>query len=580
MDHTRRQFLQAVGTASLAGRLCTAAARGSDSSSPPNIVLVITDDQGYGDLGCHGNPVIQTPNLDALHAESVRLTNFHVAPTCAPTRAGLMTGRNCNRTGVWHTVMGRSILRDDEVTVAQVLREGGYRTGIFGKWHLGDNYPSRPQDKGFGEVLVHGGGGVGQAPDYWGNDYFDDTYFRNGVPTPCEGYCTDVFFREAMGFIEANRERPFFAYIPTNAPHGPYNVDPKYSRPYLDAGVPESTACFYGMITNIDENVGRLMARLDDLGIADSTILIFMTDNGTSEPGFNAGMRGRKGSEYEGGHRVPCFIRWPKGNLLPAGTDIDRLAANVDMLPTLAELCGLQPPAGVKLDGKSLAPLLRGEAPDWPDRVIITDSQRIEYPEKWRQSAVMTERWRLVNGKELYDIRADPGQEHDLAAEHADVVAKLREEYDRWWEELLPTFDDYCEIVVGADAENPSRLGSHDWHDVFPPWNQTHILEGQVANGFWAVRVAQAGEYEITLRRWPEEANTPITGAVPGGTAIAAHAARLKVADVDTQQPIPEGASGVTLTVQLPAGDTRLQTWLINDAGEDRGAYYVYVKRN
>jgi len=580
MDHTRRQFLQAVGTASLAGRLCTAAARGSDSSSPPNIVLVITDDQGYGDLGCHGNPVIQTPNLDALHAESVRLTNFHVAPTCAPTRAGLMTGRNCNRTGVWHTVMGRSILRDDEVTVAQVLREGGYRTGIFGKWHLGDNYPSRPQDKGFGEVLVHGGGGVGQAPDYWGNDYFDDTYFRNGVPTSCEGYCTDVFFREAMGFIEANRERPFFAYIPTNAPHGPYNVDPKYSRPYVDAGVPEATARFYGMITNIDENMGRLMAKLDDLGIADNTILIFMTDNGTSEPGYNAGMRGRKGSEYEGGHRVPCFIRWPKGNLARAGTDIDRLTANVDLLPTLAELCGLQPPMGVKLDGKSLAPLLRGEAPDWPDRVIITDSQRIEYPEKWRQSAVMTERWRLVNGKELYDIRADPGQEHDLAAEHADVVAKLREEYDRWWEELLPTFDDYCEIVVGADAENPSRLGSHDWHDVFPPWNQTHILEGQVANGFWAVRVAQAGEYEITLRRWPEEANTPITGAVPGGTAIAAHAARLKVADVDTQQPIPEGASGVTLTVQLPAGDTRLQTWLINDAGEDRGAYYVYVKRN
>ncbi|MBM3475482.1 MAG: arylsulfatase [Armatimonadetes bacterium] len=580
--HTRRHFLRAVGPASLAAPLCAATAqtRPSPSGRPPNIILVLTDDQGYGDLGCHGNPIIRTPHLDALHGQSVRLTNFHVAPTCAPTRAGLMTGRDCNRTGVWHTVMGRSILREDEVTVAQVLSEGGYRTGIFGKWHLGDNYPSRPQDKGFGEVLIHGGGGVGQAPDYWGNDYFDDTYFRNGVPTPCQGYCTDVFFREAMSFIEANRDHPFFAYIPTNAPHGPYTVDRKYSQPYLDAGVKESTARFYGMITNIDENMGRLMGHVSQLGLADNTILIFMTDNGTSEPGFNAGMRGRKGSEYEGGHRVPCFIRWPKGNLAPAGTDIDRLAANVDLLPTLAELCGLHPTAGLKLDGKSLVPLLRGQAPDWPERVIITDSQRIEYPEKWRQSAVMTERWRLVNGKELYDIRADPGQEHDLAAEHADVVAKLREEYDRWWEELLPTFDDYCEIVVGADAENPSRLGSHDWHDVFPPWNQTHILEGQVANGFWAVRVAQAGEYEITLRRWPEEANTPITGAVPGGTAIAAHAARLKVADVDTQQPIPEGASGVTLTVQLPAGDTRLQTWLINDAGEDRGAYYVYVKRN
>jgi arylsulfatase A-like enzyme len=582
MDHTRRQFLRAVGSAGLAGPLCASAVaqtRGGTRARQPNVILVLTDDQGYGDLACHGNPIIRTPNLDTLHAQTVRLTNFHVAPTCAPTRSGLMTGRNCNRTGVWHTVMGRSILREDEVTVAQVLGQGGYRTGIFGKWHLGDNYPSRPQDKGFQEVLIHRGGGVGQAPDYWGNDYFDDTYFRNGTPTPYQGYCTDVFFREAMAFIEASRDDPFLVYLPTNAPHGPYHVDPKYSRPYLDAGVKESTACFYGMITNFDENMGRLMGRLDELGVADNTILIFMTDNGTSEPDFNAGMRGRKGSEYEGGHRVPCFIRWPNGGLAPPGTDIDRLTANVDMLPTLAELCGLQPPAGVKLDGKSIVPLLRGDAGDWPDRAIVVDSQRIEYPEKWRQSAVMTEQWRLINGRELYDIKADPGQAHDIAAQHPDVVAHLRGEYDRWWEELLPTFDDYCEIVAGSEAENPSRLGSHDWHEVFPPWDQTHILEGQVANGFWAVRVAQAGEYEITLRRWPEEANAPITGTVPGGKAIAAHTARLKVADVDVQQPIPEGATGVTFTVRLPVGDTRLQTWLINDAGEDRGAYYVYVNR-
>ncbi|MBM3498473.1 MAG: arylsulfatase [Armatimonadetes bacterium] len=545
----------------------------------PNAILVLTDDQGYGDLACHGNPIIRTPNLDRLHGESVRFTNFHVAPTCAPTRAGLMTGRNCNRTGVWHTVMGRSILREDEATVAQVLAEGGYRTGIFGKWHLGDNYPSRPQDKGFQEVLVHGGGGVGQGHDYWGNDYFDDTYLHNGVLAAQEGYCTDVFFREAMGFIEANRDRPFFVYLPTNAPHGPYNVDPKYSRPYLDAGAPESTARFYGMITNIDENVGRLTAHLEALGLADNTILIFMTDNGTSEPGFNAGMRGRKGSEYEGGHRVPCFVRWPGGNLAPPGTDIDRLAANVDMLPTLAELCGLAPPAGVKLDGVSLASLLCGEASDWPDRVIITDSQRIEHPEKWRQSAVMTQRWRLVNGTELYDIQADPGQEHSVAGDHPEVLAQLRAEYEAWWTELSPTFEDYCEIVVGAEAENPSRLVAHDWHDVFPPWNQTHILEGQAANGFWAVRVERAGEYEITLRRWPEEVNAPITGAVPGGTAIAAHTARLAIADVEVRQPVPDGAPAVTFTAQLPAGDTRLQTWFVNDAGEDRGAYYVYVRR-
>jgi arylsulfatase A-like enzyme len=545
----------------------------------PNVILVLTDDQGYGDLGCHGNPVLRTPNLDRLHAESVRFTNFHVAPTCAPTRAGLMTGRHCNRTGVWHTVMGRSILREDEVTIAQVLAGQGYRTGIFGKWHLGDNYPSRPQDKGFEKTVVHGGGGVGQGLDYWGNDYFDDTYLRNGVPTAYEGYCTDVFFREAMRFIEAHRDEPFFVYVPTNAPHSPYNVEPRYSQPYLDAGLPESTARFYGMIANIDENVGRLAAQLEDLGIARDTLLIFMTDNGTSEPGYNADLRGRKGSEYEGGHRVPCFMRWPNGGLLPPGADIGRLAANVDVLPTLAELCGAAPPEGVKLDGMSLAPLLRGEARDWPDRVLITDSQRIEHPERWRQSAVMTQRWRLINGREVYDIEADPGQGRDIAAELPEVVAQLRAAYEAWWEELLPSFADYCEIVVGSDAENPSRLGAHDWHDVFPPWNQTHILEGQVANGFWAVRVDREGEYEISLRRWPEEADAPIAGAVPGGTAIAAHTARLTIAGLDLQQPIPEGAEAATFRARLPAGDTRLKTWFLNDAGDDRGAYYVYVRR-
>ncbi|MGB2821551.1 MAG: arylsulfatase, partial [Phycisphaerae bacterium] len=280
----------------------------------PNVVLVITDDQGYGDLGCHGNEVIRTPNIDRLHGESVRLTNFHVGPTCAPTRAGLMTGRYCNCTGVWHTIAGRSLIRRDEVTMADVFAAGGYRTGIFGKWHLGDNYPFRPQDRGFQDVLVHGGGGVSQTPDYWGNDYFDDTYFRSGVPESCTGYCTDVWFDEAMKFIEAGRDRPFFCYLPTNAPHGPYNVADSYSRPYRGL-IPDQRANFYGMITNIDDNVGRLRAKLAELGIEENTILIWMTDNGTSagcsldenefvREGFNAGMRGMKGSAYDGGHRT------------------------------------------------------------------------------------------------------------------------------------------------------------------------------------------------------------------------------------------------------------------------------------
>ena len=548
------------------------------STRRPNVILIMTDDQGYGDLGCTGNDIINTPHLDEFYTQSVHLTDFHVAPTCAPTRAGLMTGRYCNRTGVWHTILGRSILRGDEVTMGDVFSASGYRTGIFGKWHLGDNYPSRPEDKGFGEVLIHGGGGVGQTPDFWGNDYTDDTYWHNSVPEKQEGYCTDVFFDAAMGFAEASGDEPFFAYIPTNAAHGPYNVDPKYSQPYRDAGVEGAMANFYGMLTNIDENMGRLVARLDELGIADDTILIFMTDNGSSERGYNAGLRGRKGSEYEGGHRVPFFMRWANGNLVDAGADIDTLSANIDLLPTFIELCGLQAPE-VEFDGTSVAPLLRGEGVNWPDRVLVTDSQRIENPAKWRKSAVMTDRWRLVNGEELYDMETDRGQQNDVAEANAAVVATLREAYDGWWDSVSERFGEYCPAVLGSAHENPSRLTAHDWHEGDPPWNQGHIRKGAEANGFWAVDVERGGKYEVTLRRWPEEADAPITGAVPGGQAIAAHSARLTIADIDETMPVEADATAVTFEVELPAGETTLKTWLVNDAGEDRGAYFVYVER-
>jgi len=544
----------------------------------PNVVLVMTDDQGYGDLGCHGNPVIQTPNLDRLYTQSIRLTDFHVGPTCSPTRAALMTGHYCNRTGVWHTIMGRSLLRKDEVTIADVFSAGGYRTAIFGKWHLGDNYPFRPQDRGFGEVLVHGGGGVGQGPDYWGNDYFDDTYFHNGKPKKCTGYCTDIWFGGAMEFIEANKEQPFFCYIPTNAPHGPYNVADKYSKPYRDKGVQGNQAKFYGMITNIDENMGRLVLRLKELGLEENTILIFMTDNGTSGS-YGGGMRGRKGSEYEGGHRVPCFIRWP-GDGLTGPADIDRLTAHVDLLPTLIELCGLKKPRGLKFDGDSIVQLLRGSGKSWPDRTLITDSQRIEHPEKWRKSAVMTDRWRLVNGKELYDIKADPVQKNDIANKNPQVVEKLRNDYEDWWADVSQRFDEYCEIIIGTDKHNPTRLMSHDWHAPQVPWNQGAVLSGMQANGFWAVDVERDGMYQFELRRWPKELNAPINEAIPGGKAITATEARLKIADADMTVPVSRDARAVTFKIGLKAGKTRLQTWFMDDRGNSRGAYYVYVKRS
>jgi arylsulfatase A-like enzyme len=588
--NTRRDFLKRMGLGAAA--LATAPsmlAAGESLEKRPNVIIVMTDDQGYGDLGCHGNPHVKTPNIGKLGAQSIRLTDFHVSPTCSPTRAALMTGRYCNRTGVWHTIMGRSLLRADEVTMADVFSASGYSTGIFGKWHLGDNYPFRPEDRGFGESLVHRGGGIGQGIDYWGNDYFDDTYFRNGKPERFKGYCTDVWFDEAMKFIEANKERPFFCYLPTNAAHGPFFVAERYSKPYRDKGLEPSLAAFYGMITNIDENMGRLMGRLNRLGLSDNTILVFMTDNG-GEPAehwarYKGGMRGFKGSQYDGGHRVPCFIRWPAGDL-QGGRDIGRITAHIDLLPTFIELCGLKKPGGVKFDGLSLVPLLAGGSAEWAERVLITDSQRVDHPIKWRQSATMTDRWRLIDGRKLYDIKADPGQENDISEKHPEVVKKLRAAYEEWWANVSEHFDEYCEIVIGSEEQNPTCLMSHDIHGQVV-WNHEQVREGQRADGFWAVEVARAGVYEFSLRRWPEEVNRPISGSVDIDKedqeyeVITATDARLKVAEFDETKPAGRGATDVKFRVRLKAGKTRVQAWFVNglDDGGTFGAYYVYVKR-
>jgi arylsulfatase A-like enzyme len=478
--------------------------------------------------------------------------------------------------------MGRSLLRRDEVTMADVFAENGYRTGIFGKWHLGDNYPFRPQDRGFQEVLVHGGGGVGQTPDYWGNDYFDDTYWHNGKPKKFSGYCTDVWFNEVLKFMEESGDRPFFCYLSTNAPHWPYNVADKYVELYKGKeNVPNEK--FYGMITNIDDNVGRLLKKLKDLRLEQQTVLIFMTDNGTAEgwsdeKGYNAGMRGIKGSEYDGGHRVPCFIRWPGGGL-GRGRDVLALTAHIDLLPTLIELCRLQGHEGIKFDGKSLVGNLFGDEADGAERIVITDSQRIDHPEKWRKSAVMTDRWRLINGKRLYDMKADPGQKKNLDDEHPKVVGKLRKVYEQWWTDTSKRFDEYCEIIIGSDKENPSRLTCHDWHGPDIPWNQDAIRSAARGNGFWAVEVERDGEYEFSLRRWPEELDLPITKTIAGGKTIGAANARLKIGCVDISKPVLEDATSVMFRINLKAGKTLLQTWFTDGKGVSRGAYYVYVRR-
>lgn len=548
----------------------------------PNVILIITDDQGYGDVGAHGNRMIRTPNLDRLHSESVRLTNFHVDPTCAPTRAALMTGRYSTRTGVWHTIAGRSLMAHDEITLAQQFRRAGYRTGLFGKWHLGDSYPMRPQDRGFEEVVTHGGGGVTQTPDFWGNDYFDDTYLHNGKPERYPGYCSDVWFGQAARFVEANRDRPFFLYLAPNAPHSPYHVAATYAEPYRKQGVPEPMTSFYGMITNLDENVGRLRERLRELKLDQNTLLIFMTDNGSAAglarnapsgawSGFNAGMRGLKGSEYEGGHRVPCFFSWPEGKLT-GGRDLNTLAAHVDLFPTLAELCGVRLPDR-KLDGASLAPLLRREKVEWFDRTLFVHSQRVQDPQKWKQCAVMTHQWRYVDGKELYDLAADPGQQKDVAAEHPGVVGRLRAAYEQWWESLSPAFGHDVSMVLGHPAQNPVTLNAHDWHaaDAQVPWNHELIAKQPLVNGWWAVDVARPGSYEFTLCSWaPEDRD-----AKP----LDATTARLLIGSREAMATVPQGVREVTFRIDLPQGPAHLQTWLTREDGASRGAFYVTVRR-
>ena len=564
----------------------------------PNIVLVITDDQGYGDLSCHGNPVLKTPNIDALHAESVRLTNYHVAPTCSPTRAALQTGHWTNRTGVWHTIMGRSMLRKNEVTIGQILSDAGYATGMFGKWHLGDNYPFRPEDRGYSEVMRHGGGGVGQTPDYWDNAYFDGSYFHNSKPEAVKGFCTDVWFDYAQRFILAQKkaDKPFFAYISTNAPHGPMHSPEESAAPYSDLNV--NVQNFFGMIANIDDNVGRLRKFLNEQGLTENTIFIFTTDNGTSsgEKVFNAGMRGRKGSEYDGGHRVPFFVHWPKGKLM-GGRDVSRITAQIDVLPTLMDYCGVPTPDGLKFDGRSIRPLLDNSASDWPDRVLITDSQRVKDPIKWRKSSVMTDRWRLVNGKELFDMESDPGQKTDVSSSHPDVKTRLTRAYEDWWTELEPSFANNAAIFLGHPQDNPATLTCHDWITTgSTPWNQSAVrraVQGKRNTGFWNVNVVEDGNYEIRLRRWPQEIDAPINKQLPPGDdvpgvrpyravvgkPIQAAKATIEVSGQKLATEVKPGAKEAVFNMTLKAGESRLNARFIDSDGVEFGAYYVYVRK-
>jgi len=443
---------------------CAADPGKSLAGKRPNVILIMTDDQGYGEMSCHGNPILHTPNLDRLHREGVRLRDFHVSPTCAPTRSSLMTGRHEFRSGVTHTILERERMSLRATTMAQVLKSAGYATGIFGKWHLGDEAPYQPDRRGFDEVFIHGAGGIGQTypgsgGDAPGNRYFDPAVLHNGRFEKTQGFCTDVFFAQAVRWIDGKRtgDAPFFAYITPNAPHGPYVCPEKYARAFEGKGLDQDSIAYYGMIANIDENVGRLLEKLREWDLERRTLVIFMTDNGHAIGRlYNAGMRGMKCTPYQGGTRVASFWRWP--GVLSAGVDVDRLTAHVDLFPTLAELAGAKIPEGLKLDGRSLVPLLTDPKAPWPDRTLFVHVGRWARGKaaesKYAQCAVRTARFRLVNNRELFDVLKDPGETTNVIDRHPEAVAGMRAAYDRWWAEVLPALEN--EDAVGPKV-NPFK---------------------------------------------------------------------------------------------------------------------------
>lgn len=495
------------------------------SSSRPNVILMITDDQGYGDLGVTGNPHVKTPVIDRLAGESLRLTNFYVSPVCAPTRSSLMTGRYSLRTGVHDTYNGGSMMAPTEVTIAEMLKQADYNTAIFGKWHLGDNYPSRPQDQGFDESIIHLAGGLGQVGDITNfskkdSSYFDPVLWHNGEQQAYKGYCSDIFAEQAVRFIEKNKASPFFCYLSFNAPHTPLQVPDKYYRKYeaIDPsrgfeGDPrpfsrmtdkdkEDARKVYAMVTNIDDNIGKVLDKLEELDIAKNTLVIFMSDNGPQQTRYLAGMRGLKGSVYRGGVRVPCFLKYPE--LFAKGRDIAAPTAHLDILPTLSEICHVPLPYNRVIDGKNLVPLLSGESVNWANRPLFFTWSR-KYPELYRNIALQQGKYKLVGQTsykasltdfELFDIEKDPYEQHNLVEDRIEIARDLKQALDQKFFELInsPNLTDPPRIVIGSQKENPVFLNRNEAAGERGIWTQ------EEAFGKWRVNIIEEGYYTITFK--------------------------------------------------------------------------------
>jgi arylsulfatase A-like enzyme len=510
-------------------QLLTAALTGSvmgfaQTKQPPNIVIIITDDQGYGDFGFTGNPHVKTPVLDKFAGESIRLTNFYVCPVSAPTRASLMTGRYSLRTGIHDTYNGGAIIASDEVTIAEMLKNTSYSTGIFGKWHLGDNYPSRPKDQGFDESIIHLSGGMGQVGDitnYFNGDssYFNPVLWHNGKQESYRGYCSDIFTDQAIKFIENNHDRQFFCYLSFNAPHTPLQVPEKYYKLYKDIDPSsrfqddkrpfpnmseqdkEDARKVYAMVTNIDDNFGRVLKRLEELNIDKNTVVIFMTDNGPQQKRYLAGMRGLKGSVYRGGVRVPMFIKYPIA--FTGNKDIQINTAVIDIMPTIAEICNVHLPENIRIDGKSLMPLLRGEVVNWANRPLFFYWTR-KYPELYNNIALLEGNYKLVGHTdydseiskfELFDIQKDPYEQNNIVQSNKDIANGMKNKLDTIFYGMVnsPNLVNQSYIIIGNENENPVFLNRNDADGERDIWTQEEIF------GKWNVKIIE-GIYNLKFK--------------------------------------------------------------------------------
>jgi arylsulfatase A-like enzyme len=571
----------------------------------PNVVVVMIDDMGYGDLSCHGSPFVRTPHLDALHATGVRLVDFHVAPMCSPTRGQLLTGRDALRNGSSIIAGSRMMVRAEVPMLPEMLAAAGYSTGLFGKWHLGENHPHRPQDRGFREALWFPMQEIGSLPDHWENDYFDPVLRRgDGRSEKFTGYCTDIFFAEAIAWMrrEAEAKRRFFCYLPLNAVHGPQWAPPELRAaiarrfPQLGPG----QVGYLAMLANVDANFGRLESFLAESGLRDTTLVVFLSDNGgyALVGHYNAGMRDGKSRLAEGGHRVPCFVRWPAGRI-GGGRDLAGLTQVQDLLPTLLESCGAEPPTGAIFDGTSLAGALRGERAV-PGRTLV-----VQYglPEPFRLTCVMRGRWRLLGDlkgaargePELYDLATDPGQRTNLVSARPDLARDLRAAYDAWWATTEPLTRSRSFISLGHPGGGVAVLNSAEWREG-AMHGMAGLRQGVKRRGVWDVEVARAGTYEFALRRWPEasglalrapapawtprDTGNPDHPGFPPGVALPIATAHLRVGQRRESVAVTESDRAAVFRLPLESGRTELEaTFQDTDGRHLCAAFFVTVRK-